>query len=63
MIAHVVLALGIDKAVVASLQPVAITAFTIALLLMGCSLACLCYEVWISGGALRILLNAVEDRR
>ena len=35
----------------------------IALLLMGASLACLCYEVWISGGALRILLNAVEERR
>jgi hypothetical protein len=30
---------------------------------MGGSLVCLCYEVWISGGALRILLNAVEQKR
>ena len=28
--------------------------------LMALSLGCLIYEVWISGGALRILLNAVE---
>lgn len=38
-------------------------AFVAALILMGISLACLCHEVWISGGALRILLNAVEQRR
>jgi hypothetical protein len=50
-------------AVIASLQVLAIPAFTAALLLMGGSLACLCYEIWISGGALRILLNAVEQRR
>lgn len=50
-------------AIIASLQGLAIPAFTAALLLMGGSLACLCYEVWISGGALRILLNAVEQRR
>lgn len=50
-------------AVIAGLQHVGVVAFTIALLLMGGSLACLCYEVWISGGALRILLNAVEERR
>ena len=50
-------------AVIAGLNHVAIAAFTVALLLMGGSLACLCYEVWISGGALRILLNAVEERR
>lgn len=50
-------------AVIATLQIVAIPAFTAALLLMGGSLACLCYEVWISGGALRILLNAVEEKR
>ncbi len=49
-------------AVVANIQALAIPAFTVALLLMGGSLACLCYEVWISGGALRILLNAVEER-
>lgn len=34
--------------------------FFVALGLMALSLACLIYEVWISGGALRILLNAVE---
>jgi hypothetical protein len=28
---------------------------------MALSLMCLIYEVWISGGALRILLNAVEE--
>lgn len=32
-----------------------------ALGLMGLSLAALCYEVWISGGALRILLRAVSE--
>ncbi len=50
-------------AVIGSLQMIAIPAFTAALVLMGGSLACLCYEVWISGGALRILLNAVEEKR
>jgi hypothetical protein len=50
-------------AVIAGMQTIAIPAFTTALLLMGCSLACLCYEVWISGGALRILLNAVQEKR
>jgi hypothetical protein len=37
-------------------------AFLAALVLMAVSLACLIYEVWISGGALRILLNAVEGK-
>ena len=50
-------------AVIGRQQMVAVPSFTVALLLMGCSLASLCYEVWISGGALRILLNAVEERR
>jgi hypothetical protein len=50
-------------AVIAGMQGIAIPAFTSALLLMGCSLGCLCYEVWISGGALRILLNAVQEKR
>ena len=50
-------------AVIGNMQGIAVPSFTVALLLMGASLACLCYEVWISGGALRILLNAVEDRR
>jgi len=49
--------------VIAGMQHLAVPSFTVALLLMGCSLACLCYEVWISGGALRILLNAVEEER
>jgi len=40
----------------------AIGAFLAALALMALSLACLVYEVSISGGALRILLNAVEDK-
>ena len=39
-------------AVVAEWQRLGMTSFVIALILMGCSLACLCYEVWISGGAL-----------
>jgi len=38
----------------------AVAAFLAALTLMASSLACLVYEVSISGGALRILLNAVE---
>ena len=50
-------------AVIGNMQGIAVPSFTVALLLMGASLACLCYEVWISGGALRILLNAVEERR
>jgi len=40
----------------------AISAFLAALALMALSLGCLVYEVAISGGALRILLNAVEDK-
>lgn len=39
---------------------VAVSAFLVALALMALSLVCLIYEVWISGGALRILLNAVD---
>ena len=46
----------------ASVQALAIPAFVAALLLMGTSLACLMVEVWITGGALRILLKALEDR-
>ncbi len=40
----------------------AVMVFLAALMLMGLSLACLIYEVWISGGALRILLNDVEGK-
>jgi hypothetical protein len=50
-------------AIIGEMQHLGVITFTIALLLMGASLACLSYEVWISGGALRILLNAVEERR
>ena len=46
--------------VVAGHQMWAVGAFLGALLLMAVSLGCLIYEVWISGGALRILLDAVE---
>lgn len=40
----------------------AIGAFVVALILMGASMACLIYEVWISGGALAILLRQMETR-
>ena len=46
--------------VVGGHQMWAVGAFLGALLLMAVSLGCLIYEVWISGGALRILLDAVE---
>nr|WP_226895071.1 DUF2721 domain-containing protein [Luteolibacter marinus] len=49
-------------AVTAELQQIAVPSFVVALLLMASSLACLMVEVWISGGALRILLKALEDR-
>lgn len=49
-------------AVTAQLQWLAVTAFVAALVLMAGSLACLTWEVWISGGALRILLQALEKR-
>lgn len=48
--------------VTAGMQPLAIGAFSVALVLMALSLGCLIHEVWISGGALRILLNAVEGK-
>ncbi len=50
-------------AVIGKQQFLAISTFLGALLLMALSLGCLIYEVWISGGALRILLNAVEEDR
>jgi hypothetical protein len=37
-----------------------LAAFGSALLLMGASLGCLVWEIWISGGALNIMLAAVE---
>jgi hypothetical protein len=49
-------------AVVSVAPMLAIGSFVVALALMACSLASLVWEVWISGGALRILLNAMEGR-
>lgn len=46
--------------VIGGMMMVAVPAFWVALILMAGSLACLVWEVWISGGALRILLSAVE---
>ena len=48
--------------VIGGFQVASIAAFVAALALMGLSLSCLIFEVWISGGALRILLNAVEGK-
>lgn len=47
-------------AVISAYQWLGIATFIVALALMACSLASLVWEVWISGGALRILLNAME---
>jgi len=48
--------------VISGYNQCAVTAFMTALVLMATSLASLVWEVWISGGALRILLNAVEGK-
>ena len=48
--------------VVTGHQRMALWAFAPALGLMAVSLGCLVYEVWISGGALRILLNSVDGK-
>jgi len=47
-------------AVMLNHRDVAVAAFGTALSLMGASLACLTWEIWISGGALNIMLSAVE---
>ncbi|MGJ8724496.1 MAG: DUF2721 domain-containing protein [Roseibacillus sp.] len=49
--------------VVAELQTIAITSFTIGLALMAGSLACLTKEIVMSGGALEIMLKAMEGDR
>ncbi len=49
--------------VLGELNELAVASFLVALGLMALSLICLIYEVWISGGALRILLNAVDSPR
>ena len=41
----------------------AMIVFLVALGMMAISLVCLVYEIWISGGALKILLKAVEKER
>jgi len=48
--------------VMAEAQWLAMPSFAAALFLMGASLASLVWEVWISGGALRILLAAMEEK-
>jgi len=50
-------------AVMTGVQSLAVPCFGIALGLMGGSLVCLTVEVWISGGALRILLSTLEEGR
>jgi len=47
--------------VIGGIGLLALVSFAIALALMGLSLACLVWEVWISGGALKIMLSAMED--
>jgi len=41
----------------------AVVSFAVALVLMAFSLACLVREIWISGGALHIFLNAMDASR
>ncbi len=49
--------------VIAGAQWLALPSFAAALFLMGASLASLVWEVWISGGAMRILLAAMEEKK
>jgi hypothetical protein len=49
--------------VMAEAQWLAMPSFAAALFLMGASLASLVWEIWISGGALRILLAAMEEKK
>lgn len=48
-------------AVLVESNTLALCTFAVALVLMASSLACLIWEVWISGGALRIMLTTMED--
>ncbi len=57
------LCVGSMVSVMASWQSLAQVAFWAALILMGASLASLMIEVWISGGALRIMLRELEERK
>lgn len=56
------LCVGSMMLVIADWQVPAQLAFGVALALMAGSLGCLMVEVWISGGALRIMLRELEDR-
>ncbi len=47
--------------VIGEWMTLAVVSFWLALGLMAGSLTCLAWEVWISGGALKILLSAVEE--
>jgi hypothetical protein len=47
--------------VICDWESVGVVSFGFALLIMGTSLVCLLWEIWISGGALRIMLAAVEE--
>ncbi len=49
--------------VIADYNLLAMVVFLVALVMMGVSLICLVYEIWISGGALKILLEAVEKNQ
>ncbi|MFD2258121.1 DUF2721 domain-containing protein [Luteolibacter algae] len=48
--------------VIGNMYKLAIWSFSTALGLMAMSLACLVWEIWISGGALRIMLSAMEEK-
>lgn len=50
-------------AIVGDHHPLAMISFSIALVLMAMSLSCLIREIWISGGALHIFLNAMDRSR
>ncbi len=50
-------------AVIGGAEKLGVVSFGVALVLMGLSLACLVREIWISGGALQIFLNAMDERR
>jgi hypothetical protein len=50
-------------AVIGDAQSIAVPTFWVALMLMGGSLTSLVWEIWISGGALRILLSAMEEKK
>lgn len=59
--ASLFLCVGSMLAVVAEFRLLGFVAFATALVSMAASLGCLFHEVWISGGALRVMLNAVQD--